>query len=193
MKSYNTFQDEILVASAVVFSKFGFKKTTMDEIAKAVRKGKSSIYYYFKSKEDIFQAIIEKESQLLNDELTKATSKENSAKDKIRVYFLTRTKMLQHFANLHTTLTDEYYERYNFIEKVREKYHQQEIDSMKSILNEGRKSGDFKIKDLKITAFAIITALRGLEYPWATAKDIKALNKEIHILLEILFNGNSTK
>ena len=42
-----------------------FRKTTMDEIAQAARKGKSSIYYYFTSKEDIFRAIVEKETKML--------------------------------------------------------------------------------------------------------------------------------
>ena len=67
MRSENTIlqdevRDKIIKIAALIFSKYGFSKTTVDEIAKAARKGKSTIYYYFKSKEDIFQAVVEKEA-----------------------------------------------------------------------------------------------------------------------------------
>ena len=46
-----------------IFTRYGFRKTTMEEIAAASRKGKSSIYYYFKSKEEIFRAVVEREAE----------------------------------------------------------------------------------------------------------------------------------
>jgi len=45
-------RENILKIAREIFSKYGYKKTTLDDIANAVRKGKSSLYYYFKSKED---------------------------------------------------------------------------------------------------------------------------------------------
>ena len=65
-------RDQIVSSARQVFSRFGFKKTTMDEIAQGARKGKSSIYYYFTSKEDIYRAVIEKEATILRDEVQKA-------------------------------------------------------------------------------------------------------------------------
>ena len=37
---------EIIHVARKIFTRYGFKKTTMEEIAAASRKGKSSIYYY---------------------------------------------------------------------------------------------------------------------------------------------------
>lgn len=53
-------RENILKIAQDIFSKYGYKKTTLDDIANAVRKWKSSLYYYFKSKEDLFQAVIMK-------------------------------------------------------------------------------------------------------------------------------------
>jgi AcrR family transcriptional regulator len=58
-------RENILKIARDIFSKYGFKKTTLDDIANAVRKGKSSLYYYFESKEDLFQAVIMKEVDIL--------------------------------------------------------------------------------------------------------------------------------
>jgi AcrR family transcriptional regulator len=48
-----------------IFTRNGFRKTTMEEIAGVSQKGKSSIYYYFNSKEEIFRAVVEKEAREL--------------------------------------------------------------------------------------------------------------------------------
>ena len=65
-------KDAIVNVARHIFSRFGFRKTTMDEIAIASRKGKSSIYYYFASKEEIFKAVVEKDASIMKDELIKA-------------------------------------------------------------------------------------------------------------------------
>ena len=49
---------QIVESSRIIFSKYGYKKTTMDEIAQITGKGKSSIYYYFPGKEDIYKRSI---------------------------------------------------------------------------------------------------------------------------------------
>jgi AcrR family transcriptional regulator len=50
----NTVSDEmrntIICKAGELFSRYGYKKTTMDDIADALQKGKSSIYYYFQNK-----------------------------------------------------------------------------------------------------------------------------------------------
>ena len=53
-------KDTIVGVARNIFSRFGFKKTTMDEIAIAARKGKSSIYYYFTSKEEIIRLLLKR-------------------------------------------------------------------------------------------------------------------------------------
>jgi AcrR family transcriptional regulator len=51
----------ILKVSKDLFSRFGLVKTTVDEIAKLARIGKGTVYHYFKSKEDIFAEVIQKD------------------------------------------------------------------------------------------------------------------------------------
>jgi AcrR family transcriptional regulator len=53
-------RDLILERASKIFLKFGFKKTTMDEIASLLHKSKTSLYYYFKGKEEIFKSIVKK-------------------------------------------------------------------------------------------------------------------------------------
>jgi AcrR family transcriptional regulator len=44
------YRKRIVNTAGQIFSKYGFRKTSMDEIARALKIGKSSIYYYYNSK-----------------------------------------------------------------------------------------------------------------------------------------------
>ena len=179
----------IIEVASRIFARFGFKKTTMDEIAHAVHKGKSSIYHYFESKIEVFKAVVEKESQFLKEELAAAIIQENTPQKELRAYVMTRMHILNQLANFYSALQDEYFVHYSFIEKLREKHFQDEINMVKRILEGGVAKGIFRIEDLELTAFAIITSLRGFEYLWATEQNLAKTEKSIDRLLDILFNG----
>lgn len=179
----------IIKAAQAVFARFGFKKTTMNDIARAAHKAKSSIYRYFKSKEEIFQTIVEKESQTLKKKIEKAINAQDNPKDKMRTYIMTRMRVLENLANFYSALKDEYLEHYAFIEQIRKKYLEDEIKMIERILRAGVQEGVFLIKDLKLTAFAIIVALKGLEYPLIAESGVSNTKQSIDSLLGILFRG----
>jgi len=181
---------EIILNSAkTIFARYGFKKTTMDEIAQAARKGKSSIYHYFKSKEDIFKAIVEKEADELSAAIAKAINAETTSEKKIRAYVLARMKGINNLTNLYSALKDEYLEHYSFIENVRVKYDTEEVNTIKGMLKTGVEDGQFKIEDINLTAFALVTALKGLEYPLFIKNNNAKTEKRFEGLLNVLFYG----
>jgi AcrR family transcriptional regulator len=63
-------RDKILSVANKLFSRFGFHKTSMDEIAKIARKAKGSLYYHFASKEDLFKEVVSKELINLKNQLS---------------------------------------------------------------------------------------------------------------------------
>lgn len=181
---------EFIIDSArKIFSRFGFKKTTMDEIARATRKGKSSLYYYFKSKEEVFQAVVEKEAVELKAELIGAINRETMPQKKLRAYIITRMRLFNRLANLYNAFKDDYLESYGFIEKLRVNYDQYESDMFKKILKEGVERGVFLINNLDLTAYAMVIACKGLEYHWALEQDSDKIETGIDSLLEVFFNG----
>jgi len=182
-------KDLIIETANTIFSRFGFKKTTMSDIANAIHKAKSSIYYYFNSKEEIFKSIVEKESLQMKHELNKAIERETTPEKKLRTYVITRIKVLNRLVNYYNALKDEYLERHDFIRKIREEHLKDEINIIKRILTEGMRTGQFEIKNLDLTAMSIFSALKGLEYPMIIEGKCNEIEKSIDSLLDILFNG----
>ncbi|HSU50274.1 MAG TPA: helix-turn-helix domain-containing protein, partial [Segetibacter sp.] len=52
---------EILSTAKALFAHHGLKKTTMEDIANSLGKGKSTLYYYFTGKTQIFEAVVKEE------------------------------------------------------------------------------------------------------------------------------------
>lgn len=189
ISSNNEVRDIIINAAREVFGRYGFRKSTMDEIAQAARKGKSSLYHYFRSKEEVFKAVVEKEGNILEKEIEASLEKERTPKDKLRIYTIKRMEILNRVANFYSAFQDEYLENYAFIQKLRKKYDNWEMMTIKGILQEGIDKGVFVIKDLELYAYAIVTTMKGLEYHWAIQKDTSTMENGINSLFEILFNG----
>ena len=172
-----------------IFSRYGLIKTTVDEIAKAARMGKASLYHYFQSKEEIFKEVVEQENRFLKEKIREAIIKEDTPQKKMKIYILKKMEYLKELANIHSALKDDYLEHYAFIEKIREKNSREELFTIREILQDGEDKGIFEINDIELTAFAIVSALKGLEYPWSINISFPEIESNINKLLEILFNG----
>lgn len=68
-------KEKIVQAAITTFSKYGYDKTRMDDIAKSANLGKGTLYLYFKSKEELFYAISENSIKELKEQLSKLFSK----------------------------------------------------------------------------------------------------------------------
>jgi AcrR family transcriptional regulator len=172
-----------------IFSKYGYKKTTLDDIANAVRKGKSSLYYYFKSKEDLFQAVIMKEVDLLAKELDRVINRNTEPADKLRDYMLTKITTFRNLANFYHALENDV-TAISFINDVKHRYEQDEIRLIKRILIEGVRKGEFEIYDFNLAAIGITMAIKGLEMP-LSAGSYGNLNLErsVDVILKIICYG----
>jgi AcrR family transcriptional regulator len=179
----------IIKAASIHFSKHGFKKTTMEDIAKAAGKGKSSIYYYYTSKEQIFEAVVIKEALTMRRLLSVAIARARTPEAQLRNYILVRMKTFQKLSNFYDAIFDASLGHFDFIEKIREKYDQEEIGTIQMIFEEGKKKGIFRMEDSELVAIAIFRALKGLEIPLFWKHSNENVDDTIEEFLNILFYG----
>ena len=182
-------KENILKIAREIFSKYGYRKTTLDDIANAVRKGKSSLYYYFKSKEDLFQAVVMKEGEILARELEIIINRNTDPADKLRDYMLTKLTSFRNLANFYHAIESDV-TAVDFIEEVKQKYKQDEIRMIKRILIEGVRKNEFEIYDFNLAAIGITTAIKGLEMPLSAGNYGKVnLEQSVDIILKIICYG----
>lgn len=182
-------REQIIAASRQIFSRFGFKKTTMDEIAQGVRKGKSSIYYYYSSKEDIYKAVIEKEASIIRDELTKAIGNVQDPIEKLKTYVTVRMRTFHNMANFYEAIKNEFLTHLDFVNKVREKYDKEEMQMVEGFLKEGVVQKQFIVDNTELAAIAIVTAMKGLEIPLFKYNNQLNWDERMEHLLNVLLYG----
>ena len=180
---------QIIKTSAKIFANFGFKKTNIDDIAKACNRGASSIYYYFKNKEEIFNEVVEYEFTSLMSSLRAVIETTSDPQHKLRLYLTTRMSRIEHVAVFYDALKNDFFDSVTYVENMRKKYDQQEFIILKSILEEGQEKNIFSFENSDNVTQAIMSAQRGLEIPFF----IKSINLDINLkvdeLLNILFYG----
>jgi len=179
----------ILNVSQALFSRFGFVKTTVDEIAKLARIGKGTVYHYFRSKEQVFAEVVKKEGDTLQEKIRLALEAEHTPQGKLTAFVKTRFRYLKDLTNYYSALTDDYLEHYAFIEWARREHLNREIQTVKDLLDKGVEKGVFEIEDTKLTAQAIVLLLKALEYPWSVEKDKFDIELSTNKFLNILFKG----
>lgn len=158
-------RDKILTVANELFSRFGFRKTSMDEIAKISRKAKGSLYYHFANKEDLFREVVSIEITKIEAILSVIIKdQELTAADKFKKYIITRMEMLNEAANYHDTLKADFMEHYDFIDDLRKDHTDWEKKSLKSVLLQGINSGEFDVSmDLDILTEVLMMMLKSLE------------------------------
>ncbi len=189
MVNKEEYRKKIISTSGQIFSRYGFRKTTMEEIAAALKMGKSSVYYYFKSKEEIFEAVVLHEANMLRNELTTAIKSVESPVDKMRNYVFVRMKTFEKLSNYYNAIFDKNLDHFDFIETIREKYDREELAILRLILYHGARRSVFNVKNSEYTALAIQTTLKGLEVPLFWKKRELDIEERLNGILDVLFNG----
>lgn len=194
----NTGKDEVrehlVQAARQVFMRYGFKKTALDDIAREARKGKSTIYYYFKSKDDIFKAVIEAESEIRNQTIDDQVSAVKGPQQRLKTYIYVRMLSLKKVDNYYEAIKNDLLDNLYFVNGLRINHLDTEVNFVKNLLQEGIDQGVYTIQNPELTARTIVTLLQGFEVP-LIKKNLsdEEIQKSIDEMLNILFHGIVTK
>ncbi len=166
----------IIEAATKSFSLFGYKATTMDQVAKLANVGKGTIYTFFKNKEELFDEImlsLMKEMKVAAAETIDSSLKFHE--NLHRALF----KMIE-FRNQHQLMIKLFQEEREMgtpaVQEMIEKVEQTIISYMKEKLIMGIEKGDIAKCDPELTAFIMIKLYISLIFDWE--KKHSPLSKE---------------
>ncbi len=184
-------KDKILSVATRLFSRFGFHKTSMDEIAKIARKAKGSLYYHFASKEDLFKEVVSKEIISLKNQLSIILEDTDlSASRKIKRYLIKRMEILNDAANYHETIKADFFEHFDFIDDLRNELDEWEKGNLRKIILQGIETKEFAdIKDIDVLLDMFIMVLKGLEIPFFLQNKYEKYSPYFEGLMGILTKG----
>lgn len=149
-----------------LFAKKGIEGTTMNDIAVASGKGRRTLYTYFKSKEDVYYAVIESELERLSDKLDEVAAKKTSPQDKIIELIYTHLSMIKETVVRNGNLRAEFFRNIWMVEKVRKKFDEDEIELFRKVYADGKAEGEFDMDNIDLVADITHYCIKGLEVPY---------------------------
>jgi AcrR family transcriptional regulator len=189
-------RDMLVDVARQLFARMGVDNTTMNDIAQASRKGRRTLYTYFKSKNDIYQAVVESEVDKLYKMLFDVAEKKLPADEKLITFIYTRLEAVKSLVFRNGTLRANFFRDIWRVEKVRKGFDLREVELIKRILNDGIQEGIFEMPDASITALVLHHALKGLEVPYIRGLMGDTFSQRVNRkdnVMNLVFNGIKIK
>lgn len=140
-------REKLIDVARQLFAHKGIENTTMSDIANASDKGRRTIYTYFKSKKEIYNAVIERESEQLVARLRNVTKSNLSPVDKMKEFVGLRVDVIIEaivpYYDGNVMLRSLFMRNVKRIEKIRYLALEKEREIFEEIIRDGLKSGDF--------------------------------------------------
>ena len=190
-------QKQLLQAAKQLFQLHGFRRVTIDDIAKAIGKARSSLYYYYKTKEEILDAVIAAEISELMTAIATAVNQAPSTEEKIEAFFLTKLQTILEKRVFFNALDEGMdagelsgYQKTKLA--VHQQIWQQEAALLSRIITEGTRRGELtklSHKDLENLVFALLSSLRGIKREMVIRNDFSNMESSVHILVRSIIHG----
>jgi AcrR family transcriptional regulator len=154
-------RDQIVAAATEHFSRYGYEKTTVSDLAKAIGFSKAYIYKFFESKQAIGEMICANCLHEIESEVRTAVAETDLPPEKLRRMFKVSTeaslKLFFRDRKLYDIAASAATENWQAVQA----YEARVQKLLQEVLQEGRQSGDFERKTpLDETAMAIYLVLR---------------------------------
>ncbi len=144
MGKYDKKKEEIIEAGIKAFAVYGYYKTTLEDIAKMLGMKKNSLYYYFKSKEELFREIISSEvdihftaqEKILNKKISNARKIEEIV---LEVIYFIRSRTMKYSVKLNT-----YLEFSAVVKRQFSEFNSRQCKIIETLIKDGIKAGEFR-------------------------------------------------
>lgn len=156
-------RDKLIEVARQLFVHKGIENTTMNDIANASDKGRRTIYTYFKNKKEIYNAVIEKESEQLVSKLREIADLCLSPKDKLRRFLEVRFDIIRENDSQNDQLMRFFVRDMKRIEKIRRIASEKEREILKLIIQEGVECGQFDQQQCGNLDVVLLMIMQGVD------------------------------
>lgn len=137
-------RDKLIEVARQLFANKGVENTTMNDIAAASEKGRRTIYTYFKNKREIYNAVVERQSERMVENLRNIAYSTLEPVQKLEQYLNQRFQLVVDYAPRHDMVLRHIFDRdLRRMERVHKLAAIKESEMFRKLLDEGIAKGAF--------------------------------------------------
>ena len=184
-------KDQIIQAAINVFARRGIYESRMDDIVTETGLSKGTLYWYFKSKDDIIVAISD---MLFGRELQKLEQldcEDLSPHDCLLKFLEVFIQDLRPMLKLRPVIFEFYALafRNKSVRQIMQQYLQRFTDIIEPVVQRGMESGEFAPGDARQATLAIGAAFEGTLLLWAYAPKMVPAEEQLRASMELVLKG----
>jgi len=181
----------ILDAAKVLFSRFGLKKTSIEEIAQHAGLGKGTVYLYFKSKDEIFSVLASGFASEFEKALDEALQISTSPMERLKAFIETRVSFFDRAFKEYGATAESILEAEasSVVDGLRKQYGGRHIQIITDLLEDGKACGEFEFDNGRFTALALYHILESLTRPWNYSVEGMTAAEKVKACVAILLDG----
>ncbi len=160
-------REKLLDVARQLFAHKGVENTTISDIASASDKGRRTIYTYFRNKREIYNAVIERESEMLIANVRKVADSGLEPVEKLRSYLNARFDIIENAvkqSSAANSLKAIFSLDFNRVEKIRKLACEKEAELFSSVIEEGISAGVFDPIFARTVVTADVVMFQGVDY-----------------------------
>ncbi len=152
----------ILAAATETFARFGFKKTSIDDIARRAGIGKGTVYLHFESKEELFATVVRDVWGREFEDVRKAVRQGRTPEAKLRALCRARLDAVASLARALNIAEEFALELIDLARPHVHEFRERELAFVEEILAEGTAAGVFVVRKPRLVAVALLALLEAL-------------------------------
>lgn len=156
-------REKLIEVARQLFAHKGIENTTMNDIATASDKGRRTIYTYFKNKREIYNAVIEQESERIVSRLREVLTLDTSPTEKLTKFLTLRFEMIDDTLVRQDSFRAFFSRDMKRVDKIRELASIKEIDILRNIIDEGVAKAEFVAEQANRLISLVQTILQGID------------------------------
>jgi AcrR family transcriptional regulator len=186
-------REQLLTAGRAVFSERGFHAATVDQIAESAGVGKGTVYLYFRSKQELYVAIMEHDLEELHAETVQEMAKSETALDRIRAYMRVRCAFAESrhdFLRLLATESPILVGRNEALARLIGVTHpERSLLLLKHVLEDAINQGEIRNVSLDSAARLLYDLTVGMVRRRLTTDSDLNMENELDVALDVLWRG----
>jgi AcrR family transcriptional regulator len=161
-------REEILATTRSVIQRYGLRKTTMDDIARAMGRERSSLYYYFPGRDELIRAFIQNELMEMAQVVHTEVARHKDAIGRMRAYVIARLEQVAERVSVYGETVPQYRAGSDIqqMTEQRQTFDEAEQRFFADLIMDGIRDGQLRrlseAEVLLFTRFAF-SAIRGVE------------------------------
>ena len=188
----------ILEEAAKCFGKFGYEKTTLEDIGRVTNMNKATLYYYYKNKEEIFLAVVLAESERFITDLQAKVRGLEGFEQQIVSYFVERLGYYQKVVNLHQLSISTLRQVQPIFDALYQRVSQKEVLFIESLLAEAQSAGVVRTAEpLNAIANALVSIANALKHEailqskaiYSNEVDYTEVEIQTRYIIRLILNG----